>query len=168
MARTTKALTDTQIRQAKPKIKDYKLFDGGGLFLLVTKSGGKHWKLKYKFDGKEKKLSLGTYPTVTLSEARILKEQYKQNITNKINPSDIKKQDKEIQLQETESKTNTFKLIALERLEKIKDDISEGHYKRSCNSLKNDVYPCIGNIPIDEIIASDIINIFIPLYTTNI
>jgi len=56
MARTTTALTATQIKQAKPRDKDYKLNDGGGLYLLITKAGGKHWKLKYKLDGKEKKI----------------------------------------------------------------------------------------------------------------
>jgi len=80
MARATTALTATQIKQAKQKEKDYKLSDGGGLYLLVTKSGGKHWKLKYKFDGKEKKLSLGKYPDITLVKARELREHNKQFI----------------------------------------------------------------------------------------
>ena len=76
MARATKALTDTQIKQAKLKDKDYKLFDGGGLFLLITKRGSKLWRYKFRFDNKEKLFSIGSYPTITLSKARILKEQY--------------------------------------------------------------------------------------------
>jgi len=60
MARSTTVLTATQTKQVKSKDKDYKLFDGGGLFLLVTKRGSKLWRLKYKYDGKEKLLSLGT------------------------------------------------------------------------------------------------------------
>ncbi|WP_321777598.1 Arm DNA-binding domain-containing protein [Sulfurimonas sp.] len=80
MARTITPLTDTKIKTTKPKEKDYKLSDGGGLYLLVTKAGGKHWKLKYRFDNKEQKLSLGAYPSVSLSKARELREKYKTEI----------------------------------------------------------------------------------------
>ena len=90
MARTIKPLTATQINQAKPKAKDYKLSDGGGLYLLITKAGGKHWKLKYKLDTKEKKLSLGAYPDITLSKARELREENKQLIANSIDPNELK------------------------------------------------------------------------------
>ena len=95
MARTIMPLTATQIKQAKPKEKDYKLSDGGGLYLFVTKAGGKHWKLKYKFDGKERKLSIGSYPAVSLSKARELREKYKSDIANNIDPSKLKKEAKE-------------------------------------------------------------------------
>jgi len=157
MARTTNPLTDTKIRTAKPKEKDYKLFDGGGLFILITKRGTKLWRLKYRFDKKEKLLSLGVYPEVSLSRARELKEENKKLIGNSINPIDLKKEKKELQAQEATKKQNNFKSIALERLEKIKDDISPSHYKRSFNLLKNDVYPFIGKKPLDEVEASDII-----------
>ncbi len=157
MARTIVPLTDTKIKQAKPKEKNYKLFDGGGLFLLISKAGGKHWKLKYKFNAKEQLLTFGAYPEITLLKARELREENKQLIANGINPSELKKQTKKLQKQESIKNQNTFKNIALERLEKIKDDISEPHYKRSFNSLKNDVYPYIGDKPIDEVEASDII-----------
>jgi len=159
MARKITPLTATQIKQAKPKEKDYKLSDGGGLYLLVTKAGGKHWKLKYAYEGKEKKLSLGKYPDITLLRARELREENKQLIANGINPNDLKRETKELQNQEAIKSLNTFKNIALERLEKIRDDISEPHYKRSYNSLKNDVYPYIGDKNIDEVEASDIIYI---------
>lgn len=158
MARTTKALTDTQIKKAKDKDKDYKLFDGGGLFILVTKKS-KLWKLKYKFDGKEKKLSLGSYPTISLSKARELKEQHKQDISKGINPSDKIKQAKEIIKQDEIKNINTFKYIALERLEKQKETISEAHYKRTFRAFENDVFKYIGNKYIDDITAKDIINI---------
>ena len=157
MARTIVPLTDTKIKQAKPKEKNYKLFDGGGLFLLISKAGGKHWKLKYKFNAKEQLLTFGAYPEITLLKARELREENKQLIANGINPSELKKQTKKLQKQESIKNQNTFKNIALERLEKIREDISEPHYKRSFNSLKNDVYPYIGDKPIDEVEASDII-----------
>ncbi len=168
MARTITALSDTQIKLAKAKDKDYKLFDGGGLFLFVSKAGGKHWRLKYKFDGKEKLLTLGKYPEIKLLKARELREKYKIDIANGINPNEIKKEKKKIEKLEDIKYQNTFKTIALERLEKIKDDISESHYKRSYNSLKNDVYPFIGDMPIDDINAKDIINILQTMMKRNI
>ena len=67
---TPTPLTDTKLRKAKPTDKPYKLTDAGGLFVLVHPSGGKRWRYKYRFAGKEKLLSLGTYPDVSLSEAR--------------------------------------------------------------------------------------------------
>ena len=71
MARLVKPLTATQVHNAKPKDAPYKLFDGGGLFLHVTPSGGKHWKMKYRqANGKESLLSFGAYPEVSLEQAR--------------------------------------------------------------------------------------------------
>ncbi|MDQ5925161.1 MAG: hypothetical protein QG554_103, partial [Pseudomonadota bacterium] len=68
-------LTDTAVRNAKPAEKAVKMFDGGGLYLEVAPSGGKWWRLKYRVDGKEKRLSLGTYPDVGLKEARERRDQ---------------------------------------------------------------------------------------------
>ncbi|QOP42987.1 DUF4102 domain-containing protein [Sulfurimonas sediminis] len=159
MARTITPLTATQIKQAKPKEKDYKLSDGGGLYLLVTKAGGKHWKLKYKFENKENKISLGAYPEITLSTARELREKHKTDIANGINPNELKKEKKELQKQEAIKNLNTFENIALERLEKQKDTFSEAHYKRTINAFKNDCFKYIGNKNIDDVVAKDIINI---------
>jgi len=64
------ALTDVAIKNAKPRVKPYKMGDAGGLFLLVQPSGGKLWRLKYRVDGREKKLGIGTYPEISLAEAR--------------------------------------------------------------------------------------------------
>jgi len=168
MARATTALTATQIKQAKSREKDYKLSDGGGLYLLITKSGGKHWKLKYKFDGKEKKLSLGKYPEITLVKARELREHNKQLIANGIDPNELKKEKQEVIKQDEIELQNTFKNIALERLEKVKEEISEPHYKRTYNSFKNDVYPYIGDKSINDILAIDIINVLQIMMKRNI
>jgi len=99
MARSTAALTATQIKQAKSKDKDYKLSDGGGLFLLVTKRDSKLWRLKYKYDRKEKLLSLESYPSISLSKARELREKHKTDIANGINPSTEKQEIKAKQKQ---------------------------------------------------------------------
>jgi hypothetical protein len=78
------ALTDTAVRNAKPGAKPLKLFDGGGLYLEVAPSGGKWWRWKYRFAGKEKRLSLGVYPDVTLKAARErLADSRKSNTTGK-------------------------------------------------------------------------------------
>lgn len=159
MARAITPLTATQIKTSKPKDKDYKLTDGGGLYLLVTRAGGKHWKLKYKFDGKEKKLSLGAYPSISLSDARELRVLHKKDIANGINPSEVKKENKELQLQEDNKHLNTFKAIALQRLEKIQDDISIPHYKGTLRGFVNDTFPYIGDKDINDVTSKDIINI---------
>ena len=159
MARTIQALTATQIKQAKPKEKDYKLSDGGGLYLLVTKRNTKLWRIKYMFEGKEKLLSLGAYPEVTLSKARELREKYKTDIANGINPNEAKKEKKILQQEKELKAKNTFENIALERLEKQKDTFSEAHYKRTINAFKNDCFKYIGDKNIDEVTAKDIIKI---------
>ena len=79
-------LTDTAIKNAKPSAKPLKLFDGGGLFLLVTPNGGRWWRLKYRFGGKEKLLSLGTYPEVSLKDAREKCDDYRKQLAAKSDP----------------------------------------------------------------------------------
>jgi integrase len=159
MARIATALTDTKIKNAKAKAKDYKLFDGGGLYILVTKAGGKNWKLKYKFDSKEKLLSLGSYPKVSLAKARELREKYKTDISNGIDPGKKKKEIKQKVEQESEKQKNTFEVIALERLNKVKEDISDSHYKRTLGIFKKYTFKALGDIPIDKIEPKHIIGL---------
>ena len=85
------ALTDAKIRALKPTGKPFKVSDFGGLYINVTAKGSKLWKLKYRFQGKEGKLSFGAYPDVSLKEARELKEQARAKLANGINPSLAKK-----------------------------------------------------------------------------
>ena len=168
MARTTTPLTDTKIKTAKAKGKDYKLFDGNGLFLLVTKRNTKLWRLKYTFNNKEKLLSLGSYPNVTLNQARLLREKYKSEIAQGIDPSQNKKEQKQKQKQEESKLKNTFKVLALERLELVANDISQSHYKRMYRGFINDVFPIIGDKPIDDILAEDIIKILQKMMERNV
>ncbi|CAJ0895681.1 hypothetical protein R1479_03972 [Ralstonia mannitolilytica] len=88
------ALTDVAIRNAKPMEKQQKLFDGGGLHLLITPAGGKRWVLKYRFGGKEKSLALGTYPDVPLGEARRRREDAREKLAAGIDPGEVKKAEK--------------------------------------------------------------------------
>ena len=87
-------LTDTTVRTAKPLGKPYKLADGQGMYLHVKPNGGKHWRLKYRFNGKEKLMALGTYPDVSLAQARERKLEARKLLKNNIDPSEAKKAEK--------------------------------------------------------------------------
>jgi len=81
------ALTDSAIRAAKSKDKPYKLYDEDGLFLLIAASGSKLWRLKYRLNGHEKLLALGSYPTVSLKDARARRDEAKRLLSENIDPS---------------------------------------------------------------------------------
>jgi len=80
-------LTDTAIRRAATGKKPYKLYDSGGLFMIVSPSGGKWWRLKYRYQGKEKLLSLGLYPAVSLADARMRRDAERKKLADNIDPS---------------------------------------------------------------------------------
>ena len=98
-------LTDTACRTAKPLGKAYKKADGGGLYLLVNKDGSKYWRMKYRFGGKEKLLSFGTYPLLSLAEAREMRDRAKKQLIGGIDPGVQKKKDKR---EITRNSQNTF------------------------------------------------------------
>ena len=103
-------LTDIKIKTTKPSSTEYKLFDGGGLYLLVTPTGGKLWRLKYRFESKERKLSLGAYPEVTLTDARRERDKSRAMLATGVDPVAIKKANETAGVQEME----TFEAIARE------------------------------------------------------
>lgn len=148
-------LSDVKVRNAKPKDKEYKLSDGGGLYLLVTPTGGKLWRMKYSYVGKEKLLTFGAYPAVTLSDARQRREDAKKLLANSVDPGAVKKAQKEAR---EELAANTFEIIAREwhaehkRVKKISDE----HAINTLNRLEKDVFPWIGKKPIVEVKASEI------------
>lgn len=117
------ALTDVAIRNAKPKAKPYKLGDALGLFLLVQPSGGRLWRVKYRIDGREKKLGVGTYPEVSLSEARKRRDEAREVIAAGKDPSLEKQRDKARSLVES---ANTLNAIAAEYCAKRKRDGEKG------------------------------------------
>jgi hypothetical protein len=94
------ALTAEIVENAKPAPKTLKLFDGRGLYLAISPAGGKWWRLKYRFDGKENCLSLGVYPKVSLENARSRRDKYRDLLKNGINPSVCRKQERMDQLAE--------------------------------------------------------------------
>lgn len=159
MARVTTPLTATKIKEAKPKEKDYKLFDGGGLFLFVSKSGGKHWKLKYRFNNKEKTYAIGPYPAITLSKARIKKEELKILIADGIDPNDKKKQEKEKIKAVEIKKENTFYKVSQKWLKSYASHVTENYHTKLGKALDNYIYPYIKNKAIDEITRLELIDI---------
>ena len=148
-------LNDCQIRNAKPieAGKKAKLFDGGGLYLEVTPAGGKIFRLKYRIDGKEKTLTIGKYPTVSLSEARQAAENARRLLSDGQDPSAAKQQEKE---ERKAAVLNTFESIArrwhTDNLHRWK----ENHAARIISDFEKDVFPAIGEIQITEISVSDV------------
>lgn len=146
------ALTDIQIKALKPKEKQYKLFDGGGLYILVHPNGSKYWRLKYRFNGKEGVYSIGVYPTVKLPQARKQRENIKAQIAEGINPAVEKK------LKDAEqSGKNSFQYIAEQWHQKQTPKWSERHAKEVIRSLQIEVFPYIGHKDIKEITAPEML-----------
>src|SRR5580700_1429692 len=108
-------LSDAKIRNAKPQARPYKLSDGEGMFLLVHPNGGKYWRLKYRFAGRERILALGVYPEVGLSDARERRAQARKTLAAGTDPGAVKKEAKRQGVLKGE---NTFEAIALEWHEK--------------------------------------------------
>ena len=144
------ALTDTAVRNAKPSEKQQKLFDGGGLFLFISKTGTKSWRMKYTFHGKEKLLTFGQYPAITLKEAREHSLEAKKILANGKDPSVVKKLEKE-------NAQNTFERVALEWHERQAPKWSGIYYKRTMANLKKNAFPYIGSRPIGDISAQEVL-----------
>lgn len=149
-------LSDIQVKNAKTKDKDYKLIDGFGLHLLVTASGGKLWRFQYRFGGKQKLLTLGAYPSVSLADARQRREEAKKLLANGVDPGEVKKAQKAATVAETE---NSFEIIAREWHNKFSGQWSPGHAATIMDRLTRDVFPWLGDKPIAVIKPVDILAI---------
>ncbi|EPL1175484.1 tyrosine-type recombinase/integrase [Morganella morganii subsp. morganii] len=141
-------LTARQVETAKPKEKSYKLFDGGGLYLEVTAKGSRYWRMKYRFGGKEKRLAFGVFPTVTLAEAREMRNQAKKVLAAGGDPGEVKKEEKAIQKLST---GNTFEAIAREWHKSKADRWSLRYRDEIIDTFEKDIFPYIGKRPIAEI-----------------
>lgn len=146
-------LTDTKARNAKSKDKQYKLFDSDGLFLLVAPSGGKWWRFKYRFGGKEKLLSLGTYPEGNLAKARERRDEARKHVAEGIDPSQMRKALKAAKIQDE----NTFEVVAREWHTKFTPTWTPGHATTIKSRLEKNVFPFIGASLIVEIKAPELL-----------
>ena len=142
------ALTHIQITKAKPRDKSYKLFDSGGLYLLVNPTGSKCWRLKYRFNNKEYLLSFGQYPDVTLAEAREARDKAKKFLAQGLDPSEIKKTKLR---QDKEEAANTFESVALEWHEKHKVKWVKKTADRTMSMLKRHIFPFIGSTAMSKL-----------------
>ena len=143
-------LTDKKIRNTRPSIKTIRLFDGGGLYLEVAPSGGKWWRFKYRFGGKEKRLSLGVYRDVSLKAARERLTEVRKLLANGIDPSHARQAKKEI---EGERRINAFELVAREWYAKHSPNWAESHASKIILRLEKDIFPWLGKESVDAITA---------------
>ena len=149
-------LSDVKIRKAKGADKSYKLTDERGLHLYVTPAGGRLWRYRYEIGGKEKLLSLGSYPDVGLAEARAARDEAKGVLRQGRDPAVVKKQRKAVAAKEG---AETFEALAREWHALQKDKWSSVHVVDVMNSLERDVFPDLGRMPVRQIKAPDVLDL---------
>lgn len=148
-------LTDAKVRALKAASHQYKASDAEGLYLLVSPSGGKLWRVAYRYNGKQKSLALGKYPEVSLLDARRARDEAKRLITKSVDPSVAKqaaKREKRI------AAGNTFQTVANEWFESNKERWVPAYSERLRSRLDGDLLPTLGNRPIAEIMPLEILD----------
>ncbi len=149
------SLTDTAVRNAKPGTKPIKLSDERGMYLEVSPAGGKWWRLKYRFQGKEKRLSLGVYPDVSLKDARERRDTARKLLADGIDPSANRQAQKAAQ---ADLAVNSFQVVAREWFAKFSPNWALKHSDRIIRRLECDIFPWIGGRPIAEVTAPELLS----------
>jgi len=147
-------LTIPQIRATKPNEKPYKLFDGRGLYLEVAPSGGKWWRLKYRYGDKEKRVSLGVFPRVSLADARIELDKTRALLATGVDPGSYRKA---MKLARVESTANCFELVAREWAEKQGGTWAPKHKSKTEWILTKNLFPWLGSRPFGEITSPELL-----------
>jgi len=162
MARITKPLTNTEVKQAKPKAKVYNLSDGGGLQLRVKPNGSKLWLFDYyrPYTKKRTCISFGAYPDVSLASARNKRDSARKLLAENIDPKEHREEDKR---QKESAHSNTLENIASQWLEVKKATVSKDHATDTWRSLELHIFPSLGKIPIHKITAVKTIDILKPI-----
>jgi integrase len=148
------ALTEISLKHAKPRAKPYKLADGGGLYLLVLPAGGKYWRFKYRFAGKEKLLAIGVYPDMRAPEAREERDTARRALKEGRDPATVKQERKRASVL---AAGNTFEAVAREWFGKFSPAWAKGHADKIIQRLENDIFPWIGNRPVAELKAPEVL-----------
>ncbi|MEJ2727945.1 MAG: integrase arm-type DNA-binding domain-containing protein, partial [Deltaproteobacteria bacterium] len=149
------SLTDTTVRNAKSREKQYKMTDEKGLYLLVTPSG-KYFRLDYRFQGKRKTLALGVYPDVKLKTAREKRDAARRLLQDGIDPSQHRKETKTIQRQQVE---NSFEVLAREWFTKSKHIWTHGHSRTIIRRLELNIFPWLGARPVGSITPPELLTV---------
>ncbi|VTM21923.1 Prophage CP4-57 integrase [Raoultella terrigena] len=162
MARITRPLTNNEILKAKSREKDFTLHDGDGLFLLVKTSGKKLWRFRYQrpVSGSRTNLSLGSYPALTLAAARQIRDQHLTLLAQGIDPQQLQEQASEQRQIELDS---IFSIVAANWFQIKSRSVTEDYAKDIWRSLDKDVFPAIGNMPVQEIKARTIVEALEPI-----
>jgi integrase len=149
-------LSNTAIINAKPTDKPYVLTDERGLSVQVQPSGGKWWRLRYRFDGKAKMLSLGVYPDVGLKDAREKRDEARKLLAAGVDPGEHRKA---LKAAKSERSANSFEVICREWLEQRKDTVEPAQTAKTLSRMERDVFPWIGARPIAEITAPEVLSV---------
>lgn len=147
-------LTDAEIRNAPPREKAYRLADGSGMYLEVSPAGGKYWRFKYRFAGKEKRLALGVYPEVGGKEARLRRDEARRLLANGIDPGIERKVQKAATV---ERAANSFEAVAREWFARQSPGWAKTHADKIIARLEKDVFPWLGGRAIAEIKAPEVL-----------
>lgn len=162
MSNTTRPLTNTEVKQAKPRAKEFNLADGNGLHLRVKPNGTKTWLFNYSrpFTKKRANLGLGSFPDVSLSDARIEAQSYKALLAGGVDPKDYRI---ELERKNNKAYSNTFAHVAGKWLNLKESKISKSYYKKISSRLELHVYPNLGKLPLHKINAVETIEVLEPL-----
>ena len=147
-------LTDTLARNAKPAAKTVRMFDRDGLYLEVSPRGGKWWRLKYRFAGREKRVSLGVYPEVNLKKARARTIDARQLLDAGVDPSENRRAAKAAQI---EGASNSFEVVTREWIDRQMKSWVKGHGERILTRFERDIFPWIGARPIADLTAPELL-----------
>lgn len=153
-------LTDLAARKAKPGPRDYKMADGKGLTLLVRPNGAKLWRFRYRFAGKEKMISLGVYPDVSISEARDRLDEARRQVRQGLDPS---MENRRAEVERRSAAASSFEAMAREWFDMSKGRWSPVHASDVIRSLERDVFPKIGRLPLTEINAPLVLDVLRPI-----
>ncbi|MCG7399707.1 tyrosine-type recombinase/integrase [Caballeronia zhejiangensis] len=147
-------LTDLAVKNAKPIEKTRRLYDAGGLYLEVSPAGSKLWRFKYRYDRREKRLSFGKYPDVTLKDARAKRDEARRFLADDVDPGEHRKAVKAARLA---SAASNFEAVAREWFERMMADKAPSHKDKVIARLENDLFPWLGKRPIADIAAPEIL-----------
>ncbi|MFC1776927.1 tyrosine-type recombinase/integrase [Pseudomonadota bacterium] len=157
------ALSDTQIRLARPKKNTYTMTDGKGMFLMIKPNGSKLWRYRYRLNGKQKPYAIGAYPEVSLAQAREELLAARKLVKEGIDPVQHRRSTKEERIAESEK---TFKVLAKAWIENKRPDWAESTAKQVEDTFKRYVYPRIGSQPIKSITTADLLDVLEKMQVT--